>query len=155
MKEDSEIIDNNILEVKFNFKQTFITGLKNGLKTTWLLAKIMIPVYIFVTILEYTHILDLISKTFEPIMKYVGLPGEAALVIVLGNIVNLYAAVGAVVGIGLTAKQITIIAVMLSFSHSLFMETAVAKKTGISGYVVLGIRFSLAIFSGVILNILL
>lgn len=140
---------------KFNFKLTFITGLKTGLRTTWLLAKIMIPVFIFVTVLEYTHILALISKVFEPIMRYVGLPGEAALVLVLGNTVNLYAAVGAVVGLSLTAKQITIIAVMLSFSHSLFMETAVAKKTGISAYVVLSIRFLLAIISGIILNILL
>lgn len=65
---------------------------------------------------------------------------------------NIYAAIGAVASLTLTSKQITIIAVMLSFSHSLFTETVVAKKTGVKVSVVLMIRFSLAIFSGILLN---
>ena len=44
---------------------------------------------------------------------------------------------------------------MLSFSHSLFLETAVAKKTGVSLFLVVAIRLTLAIVSGLILNIVL
>lgn len=152
---DNEHVDTTKNSPKWDFRQTFKNGLISGLKTTWLLTKIIIPVYFFVTLLKYTHILEFIAKIFEPIMRFVGLPGEAAIVLVLGNTVNLFAAVGAIAGLTLTSKQITIIAVMLSFSHSLFMETAVAKKTGISVKIVLGIRFALAIASGIVLNILL
>lgn len=88
-------------------------------------------------------------------MSLFGLPGEASIVLVLGNFINIYAALGAVVSITLLPKQITIIAIMLSFSHSLFVETAVAKKTGVSVPLVLVIRLSLAIISGIVLNIVL
>ncbi len=139
----------------WNPRETLLNGLKSGLRTTWLLTKIIVPIYFFVTFLKYTHVLEWIARIFEPIMRFVGLPGEAAIALVLGNTVNLFAAVGAIAGLSLTIKQTTIIAVMLSFSHSLFMETAVAKKTGINVYLVLGIRFTLAIVSGIVLNILL
>lgn len=136
-------------------KDSIENGLKKGLSTTWTLTKIVVPVYFFVTFLKYTPILNWISSFFAPIMKIVGLPGEASIVLVLGNTVNLYAGVGAMAGLNLDAKEITILAVMLSFSHSLFMETAVAKKTGMNVKVLLALRFSLAIVSGIVLNLVL
>jgi len=138
-----------------NLKTTIYNGLKNGLNTTLLLAKIIVPVYIFITILEKTGILQILSNFLAPVMSIFGLPGEASLVLVFGNMVNIFAAIGALVNLSLTGKEITIIAVMLSFSHSLFTETAVAKKTGVSVSVVLLVRFSLAIISGIILNLVL
>ena len=140
---------------RWNYKQTLNKGLKSGLHTTWTLAKIIVPVYFTVTVLKHTFLLDAISDFFKPFMKVVGLPGEAAIVLVLGNMVNLYAALGAIATLTLTAKEVTIIAVMLSFSHSLFMETAVAKKTGISVALILIIRLLLAVISGIILNIVM
>lgn len=139
----------------WDYKQSLVNGLKSGLSTSWTLTKIIVPVYFAVTILKHTFLLEAISNIFKPFMNIVGLPGEAAIVLVLGNIVNLYAALGAIATLTLTAKEVTIIAVMLSFSHSLFMETAVAKKTGINVVIILLIRLSLAIISGIILNIVL
>lgn len=140
---------------KWDYKKTIINGLKGGVHTTWELTKIIVPVYFIVTILKHTFLLEEISNFFKPFMNIVGLPGEAAVVLVLGNMVNLYAALGAIATLTLTSKEITIIAVMLSFSHSLFMETAVAKKTGINVAVILIIRLALAIVSGLLLNIFL
>ncbi len=147
--------DNEHSKKVWDYKQTLINGLKSGLSTTWTLTKIIVPVYFAVTILKHTFLLEAISNFFKPFMNVVGLPGEAAIVLVLGNIVNLYAALGAIATLTLTAKEVTIIAVMLSFSHSLFMETAVAKKTGINVMVILLIRLLLAIASGLVLNIVL
>lgn len=157
---DENFIKNNSLKPGdskggWDYKKTIINGLKSGLNTTWILAKIMIPVYFVVTILKHTFLLEYISNLFIPFMNILGLPGEAAIVLVLGNVINLYAALGAVATLTLTSKEITIIAVMLSFSHSLFMETAVAKKTGVNVAIILLIRLTLAILSGVLLNILL
>ena len=130
-------------------------GIKKGLNTLWSLTKIIVPVYFFVTFLKTTQILDIISAWFGPTMGLLGLPGEASVVLVLGNTINLYAAIGAIKSLSLDVKQITILAVMLSFSHSLFLESTVAKKTGVSLVLVVLIRISLAIISGLALNIIL
>lgn len=132
-----------------------IRGFRKGLTTLWRLTKIVVPVYFFVTFLKMTPMLDMISKWFEPAMRLIGLPGEASLVLVLGNSINLYAGIGAITSLTLNIKQITILAVMLSFSHSLFLETAVAKRTGVSLLFVLAVRITLAIVSGLVLNIVL
>ena len=137
------------------YKESISRGLRKGISTTWELTKVIVPVYFFVTFLKYTPILNWISDFFTPVMKIFGLPGEASLPLVLGNMLNLYAGIGAIAGLNLEAKQITIIAFMLSFSHSLFMETAVVKKTGMNVFIVLACRFSLAIISGIVLNLVL
>ncbi len=137
------------------YRDSIVKGFKKGLNTTWELVKIVIPVYFFVTFLKYTPILNWISNIFAPVMSILGLPGEASIVLVIGNMINLYAGVGAIAGLTLTKKQITILAVMLSFSHSLFLETTVAKKTGVKVSVVLAIRIGLAVLFGIILNLVL
>ena len=152
---DKDLGQDTNVKKKWDYKNTLVNGFKNGLNTLWVLTKIMVPVYFFVTFLKYTSILGKMSDLCGPLMKLVGLPGEAAITLVLGNFVNLIAAIGAIATLSLNTKQITIIAVMLSFSHSLFLETAVAKKTGMSVMLVVTIRVTLSILSGVILNIVL
>lgn len=88
-------------------------------------------------------------------MGIFGLPGEAALVLVLGNFVNLYAAIGAIVSLSLSLKEITVLAIMLSFCHSLPVETALAKKIGLSAVNVIAVRVGLAVLSGIAFNFLL
>ncbi|MCG0275373.1 MAG: nucleoside recognition protein [Thermosediminibacteraceae bacterium] len=138
--------------VSFN---TLKRGLISGLDVTWQLAKIMVPVYFIVTFLKHTPIIGLVAKLFAPLMGVFGLPGEAAIVLVLGNLVNLYAAVGAIVSLSLSLKEIAILAIMLSFCHSLPVETALAKKIGLSAVSVIAVRIGLAILSGIAFNFLL
>lgn len=130
-------------------------GFMKGLITLWRLTKIVVPVYFFVTFLKMTPLLGMISSWFQPAMRLVGLPGEASLALVLGNFINLYAGIGVITSLNLDIKQITILAVMLSFSHSLLLESAVAKRTGVSLFVVVLIRIVLAITSGIALNMIL
>lgn len=134
---------------------TFKRGAKNGISLIINLSKIIIPIYIIMTFLQYTPIIDLVARLFEPLMKVIGLPGNAAIALVLGNLINLAAAIGVIVTLSMTTKQITIIAVMLSFSHALPIETAVCKKIGVSGGLVIFIRLSIALLSGLLLNIIL
>ena len=58
-------------------------------------------------------------------MQLVGLPGEAALPLVLGYFLNIYAAIGAMLPLRMSIK-ITIMSVMLLLAHNLPMEAAVA-----------------------------
>lgn len=136
-------------------KKSAKVGLKKGFITLWKLTKIVVPIYFCVTFLKMTPILDQLSNLFEPAMKLIGLPGEASLVLVLGNAINLYAGIGAIASLTLNTKQITILAIMLSFSHSLFLESAVAKRTGVSLVLVVITRLTLAILSAFFLNIIL
>lgn len=143
---------NENTQEKKPLSETILNGVKSGLHVTWNLTKVIVPIYFFITFLKYTGVLEWISLKFSPMMGLFGLPGEAAIALVFGNCLHLYAAIGVITTLSLTQKQITIIAIMLLFSHGLFMETAVAKKTGVSVSVVIFIRISLAVVSGVILN---
>lgn len=134
---------------------TFRRGLIKGMETLWLLSKVILPVYMVVTILKHTAALELIASVFEPFMKLVGLPGEAAIALVLGGFINIYASIGAIMSLGLTSKQITIIAIMLSFAHNLLVETAVSTRVGVSARLVVGFRLLLAVIGGLLVNVLL
>ncbi|HHW01771.1 MAG TPA: nucleoside recognition protein [Thermoanaerobacterales bacterium] len=135
--------------------ETIKRGLLAGIDVTWQLSRIIIPIYFIVTFLKHTPVLNLLSGLFSPLMRIFGLPGKAAIVLVLGNVVNLYAAIGAMVSLSLTLKEITILAIMLSFCHSLPVETALAKKIGLSAVNVIAVRATLAIVSGIAFNLIL
>ena len=133
--------------------KTWKNGFANGLKTSFLLLKVIIPVFALIKILEHTPVIGWISQYCDPLMRFVGLPGEAALAVVTGVFLNFYAAIGIIIALGLTAWQITIIAVILSCCHELVIETAIIKKTGIHAWPILGIRLATALGAGVILNL--
>ncbi|GAB6157790.1 nucleoside recognition protein [Desulfotomaculum varum] len=127
-------------------------GLYKGIATTWLLTKVVVPVYLAVTFLSFTPLLNKLAILCAPLMKYLGLPGEASLAIVLGNAVNLYAALGVMASLSLTSREVTIIAMMLLLSHTIFVESAVAGKCGINPWIVGGCRFVFSVIAGIFLN---
>src|SRR5699024_4542822 len=86
-------------------------------------------------------------------MHIIGLPGEAAMPLVLGNALNLYAGIGAIISFDFTIKEVFIMAIMLSFSHNLFIESSVASRVGVSWWLISGIRIGLALFSAFIINL--
>jgi hypothetical protein len=132
---------------------TLKRGLLVGLKTTWTLGKIIFPVTLIVALLQYTPVLPWIIKTIAPLMGLLGLPGDAAIPLVLGNFLNLYAAIGAILTLHFSVKEVFILAVMLSFSHNLFVESSVAMKTGVKLWVVLTTRLGLSFVSAVVINL--
>jgi spore maturation protein SpmB len=134
-------------------KDTWKRGLADGLKTALTLLKVIIPVFAVIKILEHTPVIGWMSTLFDPLMRFVGLPGEAALAVVTGMLFNFYAALGIILALGLTAWQLTIMAVILSCCHELVLETAIIKKTGISAWPVLTIRLVTAFGAGAVMNL--
>lgn len=131
---------------------TLQRGFYNGLSITWTLGKIIFPITLLVTVLQHTPILPWIIKWLTPIMGILGLPGEAAVPLVLGNALNLYAAIGAIVTFDFTVKEVFIMAMMLSFSHNLFIESSVAARVGVNWFLISGIRVGLALFAALMIN---
>lgn len=132
---------------------TLKQGLKVGLQTTWVLGKVIFPITLIVTLLSFTPAIDWIVILFTPFMKWIGLPGEAAIPLVLANFLNLYAGIGAVISLdNLTVKEVFILAVMMSFSHNMIVETAVATKVGIRASVAISVRVGLAVISALLIH---
>lgn len=127
-------------------------GLWSGLRTTWELGKVIFPVTLAVSVLQYTALYDALLAGLTPVMSLVGLPNEAAIPLVLGNLLNLYAAIGAILTMELTVKQVFVLALMLSFSHSLPVEAAVCRRIGVSVALVVGFRVALAVAAAVAVN---
>ena len=117
------------------------------------LLKVALPIFAVIKVLEHTPVIGWISQAFDPLMRFVGLPGEAALAVVTGMLFNFYAALGIILALGLSAWQITIMAVILSCCHELVLETAIIKKTGISAWPILAIRLVTAFGAGAVLNL--
>lgn len=132
-----------------DLRHSLSTGFKKGIETTWILLKITLPVYFVVRLLEATPLLGWLSRLFEPLMGLFGLPGEASIVLVIGNVLSLYAAVGAIGAMAFSPVQVTILALMLSFSHSLPVESALAHRLGLSVPFVVAFRLGLAALTGV------
>lgn len=128
-------------------------GLLVGLKTTWTLGKIIFPVTLIVAVLQYTPVLPWIIKLISPLMKLIGLSGDAAIPLVLGNFLNLYAGIGAILTLDFSVKEVFILAVMMSFSHNLFIESGVAMKAGVKLWIILTTRLGLAFSSAAIINL--
>jgi hypothetical protein len=132
---------------------SFKKGIRSGLQTTWALGKIIFPITLLVTIISHTAIIQWLMKALTPMMSWIGLPGDAAIPIVLGNFLNLYAGIGAILTMELTVKEVFILAVMLSFSHNLIIESTVASRVGVSFAVMASVRVFLAVSSAFLIHL--
>jgi hypothetical protein len=130
--------------VQINWKK----GMESAFKTSWELAKVIFPITLIVNMIKHTPIMDWLTYSLAPFMSWFGLSGEAAIPLVLGNVLNLYAALGAILTLDLTVKQVFILAIMLSFSHNMFVESAICKRVGVSTFLVVLVRIGLAISFG-------
>lgn len=103
------------------------------------------------TILAYTPIMEFLAYRLNPVMKVFNLPGESALVLILGNFINLYAAIGVIPVLNLTPWQLTTISLMLLTSHSQLLETSVYLKLKTRAIFLLLLRLLVAIILGFLL----
>lgn len=133
---------------------TIKRGFSTGLQVTWTFGKIIFPITFIVTILQFTPVFPWLMDFISPMMSLIGLSGDAAIPLVIGNFLNLYGAIGAVLSLDLTVKEAFIIAVMLSFSHSMLIESGVVLKVGVKLWIVLVVRIGLALLSAVLINLL-
>ncbi len=130
-------------------------AVKPALKTAFWLLGIMIPISFAVTILQHWGILDAVARTLEPVCRFFGLRGEAALVLVTSALMNLYSGIAVIQSVPFTGREICIMALMGLLAHNLIVETAVQVKTGSSGWQMVCIRIGGAIIGGLFLNLVL
>jgi hypothetical protein len=132
-----------------SFGRTTVLGARHGVRAFLKLMLIVAPVYTVVTILKYTPVIKVFAQFMAPLMKHFGLPGEAALALIIGNIVNLYAGLGAVTALKISTAQLTVLSLMLLLSHSQILETAVFFQIRAKWWLLWFIRLVLALVAGV------
>jgi hypothetical protein len=131
------------------------TAAKPAFRTAFWLLKVMIPISLAMTLLQYFGILGWIGHFLKPVFQYLGLPGEAAMAYLSGLFVTVYACISTMGVLTLTAKQITIIGIMCLISHNIFVEKMVQKKTGSSTWRIALLRIITAFIAGYIFNLLI
>ena len=129
-------------------------GVRKTISTTILMAKIIIPVTVLVVALEKLELLQVLAFYFSPFLKFFGIPGEASLPLLLGFFVNIYAAMGAIVVLELSAREVTVLAIMILTSHSLLLEAPVLGFTGLSPVRSILLRLGAGFLFGYVLNLL-
>ena len=132
-----------------------LTALPIAGKTIWWLLKIIVPLSLIVSLLQYWGIIAYISVFVSPLFSLVGLPGESALVFISSLFLSLYAPIAIIASLNLDMREVTILALMCLISHNMIVETAIQKKTGSSALMMFTLRFISSFFSAYILNLLL
>ena len=127
---------------------------KTWKSASWLL-KLMIPISVSVTLLQYYGILDWLATYLHPIFVNIGLPGASAVTFISGAAAGTYAGIAAMMSMPLTMKQATILSLMIALCHALPMESAVNRKTGSSFWRMSLLRIVMAFLCAAIMNVLL
>jgi hypothetical protein len=138
-----------------SFGAALLQGLKKGVIASLGVIKVMFPVTLAVALLKVTPLFGGLAEVCRPLMGLFGLRGETALPFILGGLLNLYVAIGAMIPLGLTSRETTILAAMLLISHNLPVETAVIKGIDAPWIPLLALRLGAALALGFLLSLVL
>jgi len=136
-------------------KQPIKKGIKSGFKIAWDLLKIIIPIIFIVTFLKETVVFTYVADLLSPMMGIFGLPGEAALILIVGFFASIFAAAGIVASLTLTPVQITILGLMITISHSLPLEIGILKKLKINYVRMFFLRITTSCLVGITANLVI
>ncbi len=139
-----------------SFKNSSYDIIKDAIRISWDLFKIMIPIVIVVKILQELNMIGYLATPLAPIMKLVGLPGEMGIVWATAMLNNIYSALIVFLSLAqdspLTAAQATILGTMILVAHSMPVELRVVQSSGPRLIFQAIARFSGALLIGIILN---
>ncbi len=130
--------------------------LREALKASFDLFKILVPVSILARLLQQVGAVDWFGDLLAPAMRCVGLPGEMGLVWATAMVTNIYGAMVVFValapGLELTAAQASVLGAMILVAHGLPVELRIAQKAGPRFRVMVLLRVVGAIVLGLILH---
>ncbi|MFC1990426.1 nucleoside recognition domain-containing protein [Chloroflexota bacterium] len=140
----------------YSFRTQLKTGFMAGVKKGWdsfvWMGKIVIPVSLLVTLLQWTGWLNQLDFLLNPLTSLINLPPEAALPIITGMLINIYAVIASITVLPFTVEQITLIAIFNLIAHNLIMEGIVQHKSGINVFKATFTRIVAAILTVLIVS---
>jgi len=106
-----------------NYKESF----NSSLSTTWIILKLVIPIFILADVLFYYNVFSHVAFLIEPFTSIIGLPVETSLAIISGMFLNVYGAVAFAAPLDLSIHQWSILAVFVGINHALVVEGVIMK----------------------------
>ena len=133
-------------------KKSILSALPKAAKTIIWLLKIILPISLAVSFLQYWGFIAVLAEFLKPLFALIGLPGESAIVFISSLFLSLYAPIAIMTTLALDMREITILALMCLISHNLFVESAVQQKTGTSAVIMFLLRIITSFIGAAILN---
>ena len=150
------VIDYNSSIIMSSFRDRLKSGFLEGFKKGWgsfvWMCKIVIPLSLLVTLLQWTGWLHYLDFLLNPLTRLINLPPQAALPILSGMFINLYATIAVMTAVPFTAGQMTLIAVFNLIAHNLILEGIVQHKSGINWAKATAIRVIAAVVTVLIVS---
>jgi len=136
-------------------KKQLVSSLYSSLKVAWMIIKVYIPFALVSALLKYLGFYEWVSPYLSPLMQIMGLPGKSAITLISGFLGNVYAAIATIPALDLSIRQITILAIIIGFSHNLIVETGILVKLKFARTKFTFFRLFIGLLSGVLLNLIL
>lgn len=138
----------------------FLSSLKDSLRQAWAptrkttlwLLRMMIPISLGVTLLQWLGVIRWIAGYVDPVFGLVGLPGSAAIAYITAAVNTTYAGIAIMTSLPLTLRQATVLSMMMLLCHALPMECTVNRMTGSSLWRMAVIRIFMAFAAAWVLN---
>lgn len=138
-----------------SLKVMLYDGLKDAVRTSLGIFKIMIPVSLLMAVLNYIGLIDDLSVLLQPVANLLGLRGQSILVLLSGYLINTYSAIALMISLNLSLREMSILSSMILLSHTLPIELSIQKKAGGKVWLLLLIRVGSSIVTGLLLNLIL
>jgi hypothetical protein len=131
--------------------------LRQAVRTSLTLFRIIVPIAIGVRLLELLGAIDQLGHLLTPVMALVGLPGSMGLVWAATLVTNLYAGMVVFAGVapaaGLTVAQVTVLATMMLIAHAIPIEASIARRAGTRMRTMVALRMGAALAAGMLLHL--
>ncbi|MCG7496579.1 hypothetical protein MHO82_06875 [Vibrio sp. Of7-15] len=118
--------------------------LQDAWKVYITLLKVMVPALIVVKALDMVGGTEWLAQMLSPLMQLVGLPEQMGLVWATAILTNIYTALvvffDVAAGQDLSVADVSVLGILLLVAHSLPIEGAVAKMTGVSWRITVPLR---------------
>jgi len=136
-------------------KQIAAQAFKAAAKVSWLLIKVYVPLSLLSSLLRQVGFFDWLSPYLSPMMQFMGLPGKASITLIASFLGNVYAGIATIPALNLSAREITILGIIIGFSHNLLVETGILMKLRFATIRIAFLRIVLGLFAGFMANLLL
>jgi len=134
-------------DYKARLRSALFAGIKRGWGSFVWICKIIIPVSLLVALLQWSGWLYKADVILDPLMGWLNLPSEAAIPIISGLVINLYATLATITIVPFTVAQMTLIAVFTLIAHNLIVEGIIQHRSGTNVIIVTLVRIGTAILT--------
>lgn len=133
-------------------KAAVVRSWKPALKTALWMLKIMLPITLGVSILNYLGVVAWLSGVMSPMFSLLGLPGEAGLVLISSFVSNIYSAVAVMASLSMDFRSVTILSVMCLIAHNMVIESLIQRKAGAPIKYIVPLRIVMAFVAAMAMN---